>query len=55
MGQEAVVFENGKEIDWVDPVFSVVENNHEWIIDNGHYRYHINKRDNRELILRERQ
>lgn len=54
MEQEAVILQNGKEIDWIDPVISVEENNYDWIIDNGHYRYHINKQDNRELVIREK-
>lgn len=53
--QEAVLLENGKEIDWIDPVIFIKENNYEWIIDNGNYKYHINKQDNRELVIRERQ
>ena len=55
MSQEAVLLENGREIDWIDPVISVKENEYDWIIDNGHYKYHINKQDNRELVIRERQ
>lgn len=54
MVQEAVVFENGKEIDRIDPVISVEENDYDWIIDNGYYKHHINKQDNRELVIRER-
>lgn len=53
--QEAVLLENGKEIDWIDPVISVEENEYDWIIDNGLYKYHLKKKNNRELILRERQ
>lgn len=52
--QEAVLFENGREIDWIDPVISVEEDNYEWIIDNGFYKYHLKKKDNRELIIREK-
>ena len=55
MGQQAVLLKDGVEIDWIDPVISVKENDYEWIIDNGHYKYHINKQDNRELVIRERQ
>lgn len=52
--QEAVLLENGKEIDWIDPVISVEENEYDWIIDNGLYKYHLKKKNNRELILREK-
>lgn len=55
MGQQAVLLKDGVEIDWIDPVISVEENEYDWIIDNGHYKYHINKQDNRELVIRERQ
>ena len=54
MGQQAVLLENGVEIDWIDRGISVKENDYDWIIDNGRYKYHINKQDNRELIIRER-
>lgn len=55
MGQEAVLFENGKEIDWIDPVISVEENDYDWIIDNGFYKYHLKKKNNRKLVIREGQ
>lgn len=54
MMREAVLLENGKEIDWVDPVISIEENEHEWIIDNGFYKYHLKKKNNRELAIREK-
>lgn len=54
MGQQAVLFEGGIEIDWIDPVISVEENEYDWIIDNGFYKYHLKKKNNRELVIRER-
>lgn len=49
---EAVLFENGREIDWIDPVISVEEDQFQWIIDNGLYKYHLDKKPGRELIIR---
>lgn len=53
MIQEAVVFENGNETDWIDPVISLREDESFWYVFNGHYTYHIEKSKYRELIVRE--
>ena len=52
MTQEAVVLENGRESDWVDPVISVEEDQFEWRVFNGHYTYHIAKAPYKELLIR---
>lgn len=52
--QEAVLIEDGKEIYWIDPVISIEEDHKEWIVDNGSHTHFLKKRDNRELIIREK-
>lgn len=54
MSQEAILFENGQEIDWIDPVISIEENEHEWIVDNGYFKYHLTKGKYKELVIRNR-
>ena len=52
MGQQAVLLEDGIEIDWIDPVVLIAEDEHEWCIHNGRHEYVLEKKDNRELIVR---
>ena len=52
MNQEAVLLENGVEIDWIDPVLAIHENEQEWCVHNGYNEYALEKKDNRELIIR---
>lgn len=52
MGQQAVLLEDGIEIDWIDPVVAIYEDQHEWCVHNGYHEYVLKKKDNRELIIR---
>lgn len=52
MGQQVVLLENGVEIDCIDSVVTIAEDEREWRIHNGYHEYALEKKDNRELIVR---
>ena len=52
MGQQAVLLEDGVEVDWIDPVIAITEDGREGCIHNGYHEYVLEKKDNRELIVR---
>ncbi|AWN04060.1 hypothetical protein PBI_PEREGRIN_235 [Rhodococcus phage Peregrin] len=54
MTSEFVVIENGQEVEWIDPVISVIENSECWVVDNGHYQYSVVKGPGRTMIIRTR-
>ena len=41
--QFVLIDENGKEVDWVDPIRSFSESENYWVISNGLYEYTIKK------------
>ena len=43
---------NGKEIDWIEPVESSNETETHWIIDNGYNIYDIEKKEGYTYIFR---
>ena len=54
MNLECVTIDDGVEIDWIDPVISLDEHSDMWLIDNGYCTYRVDKRPNREIIVRGR-
>lgn len=55
MSQEFVVFnESGDEIDWIDPVVSLVETDVDYLVDNGYHKYEVDKKAGFSYILRNR-
>lgn len=41
MVDEFVLFEGGREVDWIDPLEELTETPTSWIVDNGYYVYTI--------------
>ena len=52
-GMEAVLFIDGWEADWIDPLVSIDETVAYWVVSNGVHKYKIEKGDLRKLVARE--
>lgn len=53
MTLEFVTIDNGEEVDWIDPVVFYKDCGAYWRVDNGYHTYHVDKRPNREIVVRE--
>lgn len=53
MSIEFVVFDDGHETDWIDPVVSISETATAWFVDNGHDVYEVPKLPGRTVITRQ--
>ena len=51
--KEAVVTHDGVEIDWYDPIVSIIEDDECWYIDNGYQQYRVAKKNGLCLEVRE--
>lgn len=52
---EFVVIEDGKEVDWIDPVLSLEETETHWHIDNGFSVYTVGRTPGRTHLIRTRE
>ena len=52
MNSEFVVFDDGEESDWIDPVVHANETGAAWFVDNGHHTYEIPKLPGRTIAVR---
>ena len=51
---EFVAFEDGQELEWVEPMVSVRETDEAWFVDSGHYVYEVAKRPGMTAEVRPR-
>lgn len=54
MTLEFVVIDDGKEVDWIDPVISYDDCGDHWKVDNGYGIYRVDHQPNRETVVRKR-
>jgi len=54
LSSEFVVFDNGVETDWYDPVTTAQEDDTGWTVNNTYHEYRIEKKPGRTVLIRPR-
>lgn len=52
MADEFVLFEDGQEVDWFDPVLGIFTTDDAWVVDNGVNAYAIPRKAGRTYEIR---
>lgn len=56
MSKELVVIDDGKEVQWYDPIEpdEVIEGEDAWSFNNTYYDYTVEKKPGRTILIRDR-